>query len=97
MPVTAKPYPRARPPVHLSDINQPAFRRDSDRLGSANRIQLFQNNLYVAFHRELTDVKDLTDFSIALAQSHLLENLEFALGQLRQRHGVSQLRGDVMR
>ena len=84
-------------PLALSDINQPALRRDCDRLGSANRIQLFQNNLHVAFHCELTDVKDLTDFFIALAQSHLLENLKFPLGQLRQRHGVSQLRGDIMR
>jgi hypothetical protein len=51
------------------------LRRDRDRLGSANRIQLFQNDLHVAFHRELTDVKDLTDFFIALAKSHLLEKL----------------------
>src|SRR6266853_1465760 len=41
--------------AHLSEINQSAFRRDRDRLSSANRIQLFQNDLHVAFHRELTD------------------------------------------
>src|SRR5580704_9423900 len=82
---------------HLSDINQPAFRRDRDRLSSANCIQLFQNNLHVAFHRVLTDVKDLTDFFIALAETHLLENLKLPLGELRLRHGVCELRGDVMR
>ena len=82
--------------ANLSDINQPAVRRDRDRFSSANRIQLFQNNLYVCFHRVLTDVKDLTDFFIALAESHLSENLKFPLGELRLRHGVRQLRGDIM-
>ena len=81
----------------LSDINQSALRRDRDRLSSANRIQLFQNNLHVAFHRVFTDVKDLTDFFVALAETHLLEDLKLALGELRLRHGVRKLRGDVMR
>jgi len=81
----------------LSDINQPTFRRDRDRLSAANRIQLFQNNFHVAFHRVLTDVKDLTYFFVALADTHLLEDLKLALGELRLRHGVRELRGDVMR
>src|SRR5271165_6079420 len=95
--VLASSPPRVLASSHLSDINQPAFRRDRDRLSSANRIQLFQNNLHVAFHRVLTDVKDLTDFFVALADTHLLENLKLALGELRLRHGVRELRGDVMR
>ena len=64
----------------LSDINQPALRRERDRLRSTDRVQLLQNNLHVVFHRVLTDVKDLADFFIALAESHLFQNLEFALG-----------------
>ena len=38
----------------------------------------FKMDLHVVFHRVLTDVKDLTDFLIALAESHLLEHLKFA-------------------
>ena len=83
--------------TNLSDIHQSALRRDRDRLSSANRVQLFQNNLHVVFHRVFADVKDLTDFFIALAESHLLEDLKFALGELRLRHGVRQLRGDIVR
>jgi hypothetical protein len=67
-----------RPP-HLSDDNQPAYRRDRDCLSSTNRIQFFQNNLHLAFHRVLTYVKDLPDFFIALADAHVLENLKLAL------------------
>src|SRR6202035_3462731 len=37
--------------TNLSDIHQSALRRDRDRLSSANRVQLFQNNLHVVFHR----------------------------------------------
>src|ERR1700731_686476 len=78
-------------------INQPALSRDGDGLGSADRTHLFQNNLHVAFHCVLANVEDLTNFFITLAQSHLFENLKFPLGQLWQSHGVSQLRGDIMR
>ena len=83
--------------ANLSDINQPALSGDRDRFSSANRIQLFQDNLDVCFHRVLTDVKDLTNFFIALAEGHLRENLKFAPGELRLRHGVRQLRGDILR
>jgi len=68
--------PVSNRPAHRSDINQPALRRDRDRFSSANRIQLFQNSLYVCLHRVLTDVTDLTDLFIALAETHLLENLQ---------------------
>ena len=83
--------------ARLFDHHQPALRRDRDRLGSPDGIELFQDNLYMVFHRELTDVKDLANFFVALAEGHLLEHLKFALRELGLRHGVRQLRGDVVR
>jgi hypothetical protein len=70
---------------------------DRDGRRSTHRFQLFQNCAHVVFHCVLTDVKDPPYFLIALAESHLLENLKFALGQFGLRHRVHQFRSEIMR
>jgi hypothetical protein len=87
----------AFPSLQLPDTNQPASGSDRDGRRSTHRFQLFQNCAHVVFHCVLTDVKDLPYFLIALAESHLLENLKFALGQFGLRHRVHQFRSEIMR
>jgi hypothetical protein len=51
----------------------------------------------VGFHGVFADVDNLRDFFVALARSHVLQNLEFAFGKLRMGQRIGEFRGDLRR